>query len=287
MRYGLFMGLSGALALGACGEKGSQVEVGGVAAVDFALVMEPNFNNNSVKICADRGKDADGKYPCRSHKCECFNFDANGLPVDKWGKTARFDDLCPSIDYPSKGADGDWTFTYKVYAEKECPEPPLYPDMFVITSPSAPDVHNFACYDENNLAAKKDPNKSVERLEPGENCNELVCLTKNASKFWEFDVCVQLPTVPADGCTEDATSGLMCPTPPPPSKLRLDCGCVRKVYRLDGSLDEALTLAAAGPVDAAHYVRCECDQLDEMSLPPSCYLNVNDYCTLDCIPSPK
>jgi hypothetical protein len=189
---------------------------GNVGSLGFQLVKDPNFKGNSVFVCGDRKEDADGKYPCLSHFCRCLDFD------EYTGMTGKVEDLCPSSDVGKGGDGGDvppgganWDFTYVVYNDK-CD--PKYPNKapaapaIALTDPTPgsegedKNLHNFVCYDKRH--PQRFPNRSVnEELVKGKNHNEILCVTKNASKDWNFDVCV-----------DESYDGY-------PQQVRLDCGC--------------------------------------------------------------
>jgi hypothetical protein len=158
-----------------------------------------------VRICGERTKPADTKYGCISglsdldpwdfkmvNGCPCFDFKTDGTLKD--GKVKG---LCPSDNVPS-GLDGVWLFKYEIYSEQGCAGEVLNTDD---------NAHNLICYDENDIPALDYPNQSVEELDKGLNQNRIICLTKEAAKRWDFDVCADV--------TEEYPGG----------PLRLDCGC--------------------------------------------------------------
>lgn len=197
-----FLGLFAIAATGAC--YGTPEGDESVADVELAL-SAPNFDGNSVKICGERKKPADKKYGCISDLgdldpwdfkmvdgCPCFDFKPDGTLKD--GKVKG---LCPSDNVPS-GPDGVWTFDYQIFSQEGCTGDVLNTDD---------DAHNLVCYDEKDIPALDYPNQSVEELKRGRNENRVICITKEASKTWDFDVCADV--------TEDY----------PGAPLRLDCDC--------------------------------------------------------------
>ena len=281
MKRRVSMAVAAVFMFGACGEKGSggaALELDAISAVDFNLVKSPDFAGNSVNICGIRDQAADSKYPCLSHKCQCFNFDTLGRPVDPSDprEQGRFEDLCPSSDVPVS----NWTFEYIVYSEKDCGGTAL-----TNTNPYHPELnpHNFVCYDVANLRTESDPNKSIEMLMPGQNCNEIICVTKNASKFWDFDVCVDV--TPQPGCA-DTGSGLRCPEPPT-TELLLDCQCV---VVGDSVVADSLVDGITPPL------QCRCDEgiapyhPDIVPLPRGCTFvrgSLPDQCLIKCVQQPQ
>jgi hypothetical protein len=248
MRRYVISAVMAAFLVAGCGSKGGSPNVdteGGVGSVDFSMTMAPSFGGNSVKICGDRAKDADSKCPCLSHRCQCFNFDREGVPVDAHGGPARFEELCPTADYPV----ANWTFSYTVYGVKDCLEPGENPTQHVITSPMHPDSHNFVCYEANNLADQECPNKSIAPVVRGENCSEMVCVTTNASASWDFGVCVDV-SKKAGGCSSNDKA---CWAPSPPDQLVLDCGCWPTLYFLDLRRHDPVALRAEGALAPLGY----------------------------------
>ena len=205
--------MSVALLAAGCESKEADEQIG---SMKVHLVTPPNFGGNSVVICGDRSADADLKYPCaNSFSCTCYDFEPDGQ------LNVEIPDLCPSKDLPV----GEWTFSYTLYTG-HCyqgrPTGDVINPLFPLGDLSNP--NNFACYDFGNRGAIRVPNRSIERLEPGCNENEIICVTENATKTFDFDVCVQV-TPPCDEVPVDGPT-VMCPQPPTPApSLVLDCGC--------------------------------------------------------------
>lgn len=116
-------------------------------------VLGNDFTGNYVKISGLRSQPADGKYPCLNQFEVCLGLDPEGV-------TAAIKDLCPSDNTPS----GTWMFRYVIYADPACTEK----------------LENLGC----------EP-KEAEWLHPGPNHNDVACITRNASKT--FDFCVYDP----------------------------------------------------------------------------------------------
>ena len=177
--------------------------------LEFQLVKDPSFTGNSVFVCGKRKEAADGKYPCTNNFCTCLDFDS-------YGATDKVENLCPSADVGAAGYDAPpagslWDFSYVVYngrCGQDKTKPPYAPAV-PMTDPDPTDTSykndaNFVCYDKRTPF--RYPNLSLaEELKPGKNHNDILCVTKNASKDFNFDVCV-------DEGTYD-------------KPVRLDCGC--------------------------------------------------------------
>lgn len=192
------------------------------------------FEGNSILVCGHRDTPADGKYPCVSTLptatessasrrwqpgCSCFDADANGKLVDgATGQPPLFDNLCASDDLPS----ASWTFTYAIFASEGCSGEQLNDG-----------TRNFTCYDSRDFVAKVHPNASVGALNAGKNLNEIVCVTKNASKTWQFASC-------ADTSTADDTAG---------GRSRYDCGCyvTEDPVTIPGSIPALSCTCPSGP----------------------------------------
>lgn len=271
----------GALAIGACntggnaGGEGTGSEAQGVdelATMEFNLTPDPSFAYNSIYICANREYAADSKYPCESKKCECFNFDKDGKPYAKDGGQPRMENLCPTADYPVS----KWDFTYTIFAKPNC-----YGD--VITGPKPtydPYAYNFVCFDAQDLNVQYYPDMSAkETLLIGENCNDIVCLTTNGSKTWDFDVCVDI--TPRPGCEQPGCDGERCldqPTTDSVSmcrKLVLDCDC-KSVPLYDG-----VVLTGDETTDSKIPRKCECGN-QKFPLPKGCYFADVYSCKIVC-----
>jgi hypothetical protein len=122
-----------------------------------AAVLGNDFTGNYVRVHGVRSVPADGKYPCLNEFEVC-------LGLDPAGATASVQDLCPSDDTP----EGTWSFTYVIFADSAC------------TAPLA----NLGCIPQMD-----------EWLHPGHNANDVVCITRNADK--SFDFCVMDPVTGA------------------------------------------------------------------------------------------
>lgn len=175
-----------------------------LGSVSMQLVENPDFKGNSVVVCGKRAEKSDGKYPCIDEFCRCLDFGSDG-------KTEKIADLCPSANLGPNGLDtgmpgAGWDFSYVIY-NGECKN---YKEAkgLPLTDPNPKDAyekndHNFVCFDKETPF--KYPNQTIgEWLKPGKNHNDIFCVTKNASKDFNFDVCV------------DESYD---------SKVRLDCGC--------------------------------------------------------------
>lgn len=134
-------------------------------------VLGNDFTGNFVKIHGVRAPGADRKYPCISEFEVC-------LGLDPAGATAAIRDLCPSDDTP----EGTWSFTYVIYADAACTQT----------------LANLGCVPT-----------MQEWLHPGANDNDVVCITRNAEK--SFDFCVMDPVT---GAGSEA-----CPPCIPPDAL--------------------------------------------------------------------
>lgn len=183
-------------------------------------IDDPNFAGNSVYVCGQRKTPSDGKYPCfdgwdkwgkADPVCDCFEF-AGGKNDGDYTVPSKFKDLCPSANiepHPEVPGPSPWSFWWVVYNGPGCGKTKVKGSYATpITDPNPKDAyveneHNFVCFDREDLAYKQHPNQTKDEiLEPGKNTNHIVCITKNASKDFDFDVCV-----------EDSYSGT------------LDCGC--------------------------------------------------------------
>lgn len=241
------MALAGVLAVGCATDEGDEV----VAAVDFALMPNPNFSGNSVEICGTRVDNqgrylpADSKYPCLNQvDCTCFGFNESGEVTklfEPW-KTAYWGDLCPSDDVPK----AKWEFTYKIFTDNKCKGDVIN---------ACGNDNNMVCYDADDMFLRHHPNRSMEWLEVGDNHNKLICLTRNAGKDWEFDVCIDM--TPQDGL--NAAEGF--------GYALYDCGCELAGPHIDG-------LTPPG-------CRCPQGELAEY-LPFGCYMNFWTGCKVRC-----
>lgn len=222
---------------------------GGLSSVDFALAADANFANHSVKICGQRAVPADPIYPCDSGypvpTCHCFAFDADGTLAGD----AFFDELCPSTNSPV----GSWTFEYFIWSQPNCE----YGGGVLLSAPPATQGaydYNLVCYDAANVYSHEDPNLSTEALMPGDNSNDIICLTRDADKEWTFDVCLDE--------TSAAEYGY--------GTMRLDCNC-----------EPAMVPYCVPPPPPS----CTCP-FDPAVLPSGCEVRPNENCDIVCTSTP-
>ncbi len=171
-------------------------ELKGTASFAATLARDPNFIGNSVKVCGKRRKPADGKYPCndgwKEPACECLTFDGYGYASDGDSTEPKgLKDLCPSKNLAPNSYDTSevpWDFTYTVFNDAYCG---YAGGTAMTTGEDAYDKFNFVCYERDDLKKREFPNQAYgEILEPGKNVNDIVCITRNAKKEFNFDVCV-------------------------------------------------------------------------------------------------
>lgn len=205
-RFTSFMGLAAALlVMAGCGGPssggGEGPEVAN-ATTDFFLTVPPELGAGSVRICGERDTHAHMMYPCRNDvrydtddACPCFDLDQNGVPTTDGGALV-FSGLCPSDNIP----ESPWTFSYQIWSGSSC-------GGTLLNDPE--NSNNFRCFDIQDLAAMEYMNQSVEWLEIGYNHNQIICLSKNSTKDWDFQFC------------EDKTGWVECG----PHTTVLDCGC--------------------------------------------------------------
>lgn len=239
----------GVMAVSACGgsDGGSSDDSSSsseFATAEFSLQLSPDFTGNSVKLKGERKKDADKKYPCKNKVPEaCYAFDAYGGLVEwddhtKSYKEVKFDDLCPSDNAP----EADWKWEFTLFTDDKCGR-----DGGEALN-GAYD-RNFTCFDSKDLFDQNHPNQSIDELKRGKNKNEIVCVTKNASKTFDFDVCVD----ETDDYSHYAQYG---------GEKIFDCGCKWDEYQQ----------------------KCDCAQgLDK--LPDECDADPYDYCNIVCVPA--
>lgn len=173
------------------------------ASTDFSLTVPPGLGAGSVRICGERESESHGVYPCRNDirespddHCPCFDLDSQGIPRTARGDSLQFSGLCPSDNVP----EGPWIFGYELWTESGCAGEML----------NAPDnPNNFRCFDIEDLVAGEHVNQSVEWLSTGSNHNQILCLSRNSTKDWEFQFC------------EDRTELVECG----PHTTVLGCGC--------------------------------------------------------------
>jgi hypothetical protein len=134
-----------------------------------------DFTGNYVKIKGTRKVPADKKYPCLNSFEVCLSLDPEGI-------TNAVKDLCPSDNTP----EGTWNFTYVIYDDNACQRP----------------LANLGCVPDLN-----------EWLHPGQNSNNVTCITRNADKTFNF--CVMDPITGAGSdkcpkCSSVADSSQLC-----------------------------------------------------------------------------
>lgn len=206
------------------------------SSTNFALSLPPELGAGSVRICGQRDLQAHEIYPCRSdirknpavEECPCFDLDADGVPTDG-GEPLVFSGLCPSDNVP----ESLWTFGYEIWSDQGC-------GGQLLNSPT--NENNFRCYDIQDLASAEYANQSVEWLSAGYNHNQIICLTRNAQKDWNFQFC------------EDRTEWVECG----PNTTVLDCGCV--------------------PSGSA----CDCPEYSLENLPWNCEASPENGCDIWC-----
>lgn len=170
----------------------------------LALSVPPDYSGVTVLIQGIRTPAANGLYGCRSAVTGCFSLDADGYATSLPDGAPGFDELCPTRDVPV----GDWTFSYTIYSGPDCTGTVLNDG-----------THNLVCYDINDIAARLHPNQTFqEPLGPGENENRILCLTVDAEKTFNLNVCEVLdgdpnghgPIVLDCGCAPCAPDDVQC-----------------------------------------------------------------------------
>ncbi len=192
--FGMTLFASGCSMNGEDVQSGGQ-ELTGTASFAASLARDPSFAGNSVKVCGKRRKPADAKYPCqdgwgKEPLCECLTFD--GYPADGDSTAPKaLKDLCPSKDLAPNTYDTSevpWDFTLTVFNDAKCG---YAGGTAMTTGEDKYDKFNFVCYEQDDLKKREHPNAAHgEILKPGKNVNDIVCITRNASKEFNFDVCV-------------------------------------------------------------------------------------------------
>ncbi|MDI1448657.1 hypothetical protein [Polyangium sp. 6x1] len=184
------------------GEGSPSGDEGNTANVNLAFTGGV-FDGNSVRIVATRDGIADSKYPCVSYAVGCFNFlpGSNGVPTPYDAGAELFEDLCPTEDVNQAGdyGSGLWTFTYEIFNDLNC---------------SGEEITgaNFSCFSPDDIASQTYENQTYqEELEPGLNVNTLLCLSQNAEKVFDFNVCT-------------------IEEPPAGYSVALDCNCQPDAY---------------------------------------------------------
>ena len=187
----------GLVAMSACNTQTPTPSDEGPSATVGLALSGANFAYNSVLIHAYRSTTADPKYPCTSDTTVCFDFDAEGHPINPYTYENGFESLCPTEDLSSDGYTGTWTFTYEIHTQPQCYGPVLNDG-----------THNFTCYDIDDIFTQNHPNATVgEVLYQGYNKNTIICSSVDAQKTFDFNSCEQLSPAPY---------------------LLLDCGCSLK-----------------------------------------------------------
>lgn len=168
-----------------------------LAYLTFGISTSPGLAGKSLYICGERDEYADSKYACLNEACKCFDVLADGSLVDHdTHKPGHFGNLCPSRNHPA----ADWTFTYGIHAEQGCTGKLLNPED---------EPWNFACYDVGDVVTRANRNRSVETLDTGLNENNIICITRQSKKDFDFDLCDLEKPKPSD----------------PEESTRFDCGC--------------------------------------------------------------
>lgn len=187
------------------------------SSIAFAL-SGGDFTGNSVRICGSRTQ-ADGKYRCNSQLsaqsdgggdgCGCFEFDSTGAVLDPNGILAG---LCPSVDVPTS----DWTFSYEIWSATGCTGTQLNDG-----------THDLVCYDSKDFASQANPNQSIEPLAIGANANQILCVTANAKKSFQFESCAIVDVDAGAGydCGCTPVDGGTCSCPGGLAASDLQAGC--------------------------------------------------------------
>lgn len=175
-------------AIAACGNASTTSENAAAGTATYAVSLAnptPSYLGNYIYITGKRDGIADLKYPCSSQFALC-------LPIDQYGVVEPIKNLCPTANdlypppkYPDPwNYDGTWTFTYDLYSNPTCTNPPM---------------ENLDCPDTMN-----------ETLGIGETkVNNIVCITHNATK--DVNVCVVEPDTGAyTGTNCCMPSGAVC-----------------------------------------------------------------------------
>lgn len=202
-------GMIAIVTMGACSapESSSSPEEEKTATVEMAFSGQPSFYGNSILITATRSTVADSKYPCKSYESICFDFDAEGHPINPYTYKNGFEDLCPTVDVDNYGQPGYWTFEYDIYTQPGCG---AYGGVLLNADYNP---NNFVCFDSEDLLKQKYPNASVgEVLYPGQvKKNTIICASANADKQFDFNSCELLANDPG-------------------YYVKLDCGCKADAY---------------------------------------------------------
>lgn len=153
------MGILLSLVFAGCSAAGSDDDPYGENDLNSSIynLLGNDFTGNSVRIHGTRSTLADRKYPCVNEFDVCLGTDPNGV-------TPAVRDLCPSDDTPN----GTWSFSFVIYGDTTCTTP----------------LGNLGCMPVTG-----------EWLHPGHNHNEVICLTRNGDK--DFDFCVMDPVTGA------------------------------------------------------------------------------------------
>lgn len=184
---GILAAVVACAAIAACGRASTTSEDAAAGTATYAISLTnptPSYLGNYIYITGKRDGIADLKYPCSSQFAVC-------LPIDQHGVVEPIKNLCPTPNdlYPGKYAnpadyDGTWTFTYTLYSNSTCTNPPM-------TNLDCPDTENETL----GINAKV--------------TNNIVCITHNAEK--DVNVCVVDPATGAHTGTNCCMpSGAVC-----------------------------------------------------------------------------
>ncbi len=193
------LGLVTIAAMSACHTGAPPSPDGQTASVGMAITVPPDFSGVSVFIQGTRTPPANGShiYGCLSSASDCFTLDPNGFATSTTTGAPGFGGLCPSDDDPV----GDWTFTYAFYDDASCGGNG--------GTQLNDGQHNFVCYAASDIGTRAYPNETYEEvISEGQNENNVLCLTEDAIKTFNFTVC-------------DVLDG----DPDAPGPIMLDCGC--------------------------------------------------------------
>jgi hypothetical protein len=208
---------------------------GGGATASLSLALSGvDLDSDSVRIVGTRNGTANATH-CVSQATGCFNFSpGNPIPTPADPGAADFDRLCPTsaANEPDAGGNGEWTFTYTIYAGQNCTG-----DIVNST-----ENDTLVCFAESDLATKANPNETAnETLPAGVVVNTILCIAKNTEKKFDFNICTQIPGAPDAssqydcGCTKPGDGGACeCPwfavqginSPPPGCTFDANCNLV-------------------------------------------------------------
>ncbi len=161
------------------GSSGQEVSAPGrdeVASLGLGLVERLErldgaaFPGKSVRLSGRRRSEAAPTYPCRS-RFEDACLDVRSL-AEKSDSARRVSDLCPSVDFASSTNIAEsvlWDFELAVFEGASCEGAQL----------TGTKDSTMVCYARDALGRTGLENKIVgERLEPGANVNDVVCIVK-------------------------------------------------------------------------------------------------------------